>query len=121
MVTSVTKGGYTDCPTTLRLSKPTDMTIHRKALDEHFQMVQLVFQFIFRGKMNFLIFFSKKLQVFKGFGQRDNHLAKYTLYIQLLFMNKFMQAMNRNFEYYVPQVGMQQIAWGSHAEHHIQN
>jgi hypothetical protein len=30
--------------------KPTDMTIHWKALEEHFMMVPLVFQFDFRGK-----------------------------------------------------------------------
>jgi hypothetical protein len=30
------------CPKVLRLSKPTDMTIHLKALEEHFLMVPLV-------------------------------------------------------------------------------
>jgi hypothetical protein len=39
------------CTTKLRLSKPTDMTIHWKALDEHFLVVPLVFWFNhFRGE-----------------------------------------------------------------------
>jgi hypothetical protein len=33
-------------PFVLRLSRPTDMTIHWKALEEHFLMVPLVFKII---------------------------------------------------------------------------
>jgi hypothetical protein len=40
------------------LSKPTFMTIHWKALEEHFLMVPLlVFRFNFQGEMHFLNFF----------------------------------------------------------------
>jgi hypothetical protein len=46
MVTnSVTKGGTQKLPKNVELSKPTDTTIHWKALEEHFLMVPLVFQF----------------------------------------------------------------------------
>jgi hypothetical protein len=41
MVTSATKGGTQKFPKKLRLSKPTDMTIHWKALGEHFLMVHV--------------------------------------------------------------------------------
>jgi hypothetical protein len=79
MATSVTKGGTDKLPKHLRLSKPTDATIdnyhvnlplvhnhphhcdsdtsvnystHWKALEEHFLMVQLVFQFkLFRWEL----------------------------------------------------------------------
>jgi hypothetical protein len=37
----------------------TDMTIHWKALVEHFLMVPFAFQFIFRGEMHFLNFYQK--------------------------------------------------------------
>jgi mannitol-1-phosphate/altronate dehydrogenase len=51
MVTSVTKGGTQKMPKEFRLSKPTDMTIHWKALEEHFLMVALIFRFNqFRGE-----------------------------------------------------------------------
>jgi hypothetical protein len=36
-----------DCPKKLRLLKPTNVTIHWKALEEHFLMAPLVFLFIF--------------------------------------------------------------------------
>jgi hypothetical protein len=62
MATSVTKD------MTQKLSnkyKPTDMTIHWKALEEHFLMVPFVFRFNnFQGKMHFLNF-SKKNSVLK--------------------------------------------------------
>jgi hypothetical protein len=42
----------------LRLSKPTDMTIHWKALREHFLMVPLAFRFNqFQGENAFSEFF----------------------------------------------------------------
>jgi hypothetical protein len=44
MVTSVSKGGTQKLPKNLRLSKRTDMTIHWKALEEHFLMVLFVFR-----------------------------------------------------------------------------
>jgi hypothetical protein len=48
MVTSVTKVGCdTEIAKELRLLKPTNLTIHWKALEEHFLMVPLVFHFIF--------------------------------------------------------------------------
>jgi hypothetical protein len=59
MATSVTKGG------TQKLAKPTfsehtDMTIHRKAIEEHFLMVPLVFRFNHFWEENaFSEFFSK--------------------------------------------------------------
>jgi hypothetical protein len=60
MVTSVTKAGGTQkLPKGIKspLLKPTDMTIHWKALEEHFLMVPLVFRFThFRGEMHFLNF-----------------------------------------------------------------
>jgi hypothetical protein len=40
-------------------SKHIDMTIHWKALEEHFLMVPLVFQFIFGTKKSFSEFFSE--------------------------------------------------------------
>jgi hypothetical protein len=44
-----------------RLSKPMDMTIHRKALEEHFPMAPFVFVFNhFWGKMHFLNFSQMK-------------------------------------------------------------
>jgi hypothetical protein len=52
-------------PKYLRMSKPTDMTIHWKALDEHFMMLTLVFRFNhFWGEMHFLTF-SQKTSVLK--------------------------------------------------------
>jgi hypothetical protein len=46
----------------LKLSKYTDVTIHWKALEEHFLMVyQLVFQFNHFGEMLFLNFSKKHL------------------------------------------------------------
>jgi hypothetical protein len=51
--------GHRNSPKHLRLSKPTDMTIHWKALEEHFLMVPLVFRF-----NHFLIF--KKPQSLKS-------------------------------------------------------
>jgi hypothetical protein len=49
MATSGTKGGTQKLPQILL--KPTDMTIHWKALEEHFLMVPLVFRFShFQGK-----------------------------------------------------------------------
>jgi hypothetical protein len=49
------------------MSKPTDVTIHWKALEKHFLMVPLVFKFNhFRGKINFLNF-SQKTSVLKEF------------------------------------------------------
>jgi hypothetical protein len=51
-----------------RLSEPADMTIHWKALEEHFLMVLLVFQFNhFWGKMHFLNLFTKKSQSLKSY------------------------------------------------------
>jgi hypothetical protein len=50
---------HRNCQTNLRLWKLTDMTIHWKALEEHFLMVPLVFRFYhFRGKNAFSEFFS---------------------------------------------------------------
>jgi hypothetical protein len=47
--------------TNLRFSKYNDMTIHWKALEEHFLMVPLVFGFtLFWGKNIFSELFSKK-------------------------------------------------------------
>jgi hypothetical protein len=49
----------------LRWLKPTDMTIHWKALEVHSLMVPLVFRFNhFGGKMNFLNFSQKSLYFF---------------------------------------------------------
>jgi hypothetical protein len=45
MVTSVTKSGTQKLPRKFRLSQPTDIAIHRKALEEHFLMVPLVFRY----------------------------------------------------------------------------
>jgi hypothetical protein len=52
MVTSVAKGGTAKLPKQLRLSKPTDMTIHWKAL-VNFLMVSFSIQ-PFSGKRHFL-------------------------------------------------------------------
>jgi hypothetical protein len=74
MVTSVTKGGGTQkLPKQLlkKLSKHTDMTIYWKALEEHFLMVPLVFQFIF-GENAFSEFFSKR-----GFCKTTRHNVFY--------------------------------------------
>jgi hypothetical protein len=61
MVTSVTKGGTQKLPQNVRLSKQTDMTIHWKALEEHFMMVPFIFRFNhFLGKNTFSEFFSQK-------------------------------------------------------------
>jgi hypothetical protein len=45
MVTSITEGGTQKLPKRVRLSKHTDVTIHWKALEKHFLMVPLIFQF----------------------------------------------------------------------------
>jgi hypothetical protein len=45
MATSVIKGGTHNSPQNLRLSKPNDMTIQWKALEEYFLMQPLVFLF----------------------------------------------------------------------------
>jgi hypothetical protein len=37
------RAGHTNCPKNLRMSKSTEMPFHRKALEEHFLMVPLVF------------------------------------------------------------------------------
>jgi hypothetical protein len=39
------RAGHRNCPKKLILSKPTDMTIHWKAHEEHFLMVPLVSRF----------------------------------------------------------------------------
>jgi hypothetical protein len=50
----------------LMLSKHTDMTIHWKALEEHFLMVTLVFQFdSFFGRKCIFLIFSQKTSVLK--------------------------------------------------------
>jgi hypothetical protein len=55
---------HRNCPKNLRLSKPTDMTIHWKDLEEHFLMVALVFRFNhFRGENAFSVFFLKNLSL----------------------------------------------------------
>jgi hypothetical protein len=63
MVNSVTKGGTQK---NVRLSKPTDVTIHWKALEEHFLMVPFkVFDSSFNhfgGKNAFSEFFAKNLR-----------------------------------------------------------
>jgi hypothetical protein len=47
---------------TQKIVETYDMTIHWKALEEHFLMVQLVFRFShFQGKNEFFEFFSKKV------------------------------------------------------------
>jgi hypothetical protein len=57
MLTSAINGG-----TRKRLLKHTDMTIHWKALEEHFLMVPLVFQFNhFWGENAFSDFFLSKI------------------------------------------------------------
>jgi hypothetical protein len=58
------QGQDTDfAPQNLRLSKPTDMTIHWKGLEEHFLMVPLDFQFNHFWRQNqFSEFFSKLFQ-----------------------------------------------------------
>jgi hypothetical protein len=43
MVTSVTKGGIQKLPKKIKIVQTTDMTIHWKALEEHFMMAPLVF------------------------------------------------------------------------------
>jgi hypothetical protein len=43
----MTKGGTQKLPKKSRMSKPTDMTIHWKALEEHILMVPFVFRFNF--------------------------------------------------------------------------
>jgi hypothetical protein len=51
------RAGHRNYPKHLRLSKPIDMTIHWKALEEHSLMVPLVFRFNhFRGGEHFLNF-----------------------------------------------------------------
>jgi hypothetical protein len=62
MLTFDTKGRDTEiAPKNIRLLKPTDMTIHWKALKEHFAMVPLVFAIhpFFGDKNEFSEFFSK--------------------------------------------------------------
>jgi hypothetical protein len=60
------KGGTQKCPKQLRLSKPTDMTIHWKFFEDHFLMVPFFDPTIFRsnhfqGANAFSEFFSKNL------------------------------------------------------------
>jgi hypothetical protein len=51
-------------PKYIRLSKPTDMTIHWNALEDHFVTVPLVFLFYHHwGEKSFSDFFSKKNSV----------------------------------------------------------
>jgi hypothetical protein len=63
MVTSVANGGTQKLP----MSEPTNMTIHWKALEEHFLMVPSVsrFKHFFGGKC-FYEFLIKKSWVFLG-------------------------------------------------------
>jgi hypothetical protein len=70
----------------LRLSKPTDTTIHWKALEEHFLMVPLVFRFNhFRGKFEF---FSKKPQYLKSYwGASRKYLEANSVIFSLFFQN----------------------------------
>jgi hypothetical protein len=68
MATSVTKGGTQKLPgpKILRLSKPTDMSIHWKALEEHFLMLSSVFRFNhIWGEKAFSEFFSKIPSLFR--------------------------------------------------------
>jgi RNAse (barnase) inhibitor barstar len=63
MMTSVAKGGTEKLRQNLRLSKHTDLTIHWKALEEHFLMVPLDFRFNhFQEKNAFSEFFSKHIR-----------------------------------------------------------
>jgi hypothetical protein len=65
MATSVSKGGRDTeiAQNIFRLSNPTDMTIHYKALGKHFSMVPLVVRFSFRGINAFSVFSSKNLSL----------------------------------------------------------
>jgi hypothetical protein len=49
-----------NCPKYLRLSEPINMTIQWEALEEHFLMVPLVFQFNYFQGNAFSEFFAKK-------------------------------------------------------------
>jgi hypothetical protein len=63
------RAAHTNCQYILRLSKPTDMTIHWKTLEAHFLMVPLVFDSTFYGgKMHFLDFSQKTCPSLKGCG-----------------------------------------------------
>jgi hypothetical protein len=75
-VTSVTKGmEHRFCPTNFRLSKHTDMTIHWKALDEHFLMYNYFFNStIFGEKMHFLNFSQKPQPLIKELNQNEAKL-----------------------------------------------
>jgi hypothetical protein len=58
-----TEAGHRNCQTNLRLSEHTDMTIHWKALEEHFLIAPLVFRFnLFQ--CNFWIFLKKPQSFF---------------------------------------------------------
>jgi hypothetical protein len=60
MVIYVTNSRTVKLPKYLRLVKPTNITIHWKALEEHFLMVPLVFRFNhFHGKIHFQNFSQK--------------------------------------------------------------
>jgi hypothetical protein len=59
-------------PKTLRLSKPTDMTIHWKALGKDFLMVPLPVLLRFRGKNAFSVFSSKKSYKSTWFQKQTN-------------------------------------------------
>jgi hypothetical protein len=60
MATSVTRGGTQKLPKYFRLSKYTNMTIHWKALQEHYGTISLSSQPFF-GKMCLLNFSEKNL------------------------------------------------------------
>jgi hypothetical protein len=56
MATSLTKGATEIEQNILRLSKPTDMTIHWKGLGKHFLMVPSVVRFIqFSGNISIIV------------------------------------------------------------------
>jgi hypothetical protein len=65
MVTSVTRAGHRNCPNNLSLSKHANITIHWKALEEHFLMehvgLLLVFRFNHFWKDAFCIFLKQPL------------------------------------------------------------
>jgi hypothetical protein len=58
-----------NCPQNLRLSKPTDMTIHWKCLEEHFLMapsMESAFSEFFFSKKTSVLIQNYKLQMFIG-------------------------------------------------------
>jgi hypothetical protein len=63
------RAGHRNWPKTLRLSKPTDMTIHWKGLGKHFLMVPLVVRFNqFSGEKSIFSIFLIKSSVLKELG-----------------------------------------------------